>query len=71
MPAETPFREIPRWIKVLGIIVVVLILALFIFHFAKSDLRRLGAATSLQMHLALLPTGRLDLYGYMANVVLA
>ena len=57
MSGEMPIREIPRWLKVLGIIAVVLILALFVFHFATSDLRRPRATTSLQMHLALLPTG--------------
>ena len=57
MSGEMRIREIPHWIKVLGIIVVVLILALFIFHFATSDLRRSRATTSLQVHLALLPTG--------------
>ena len=56
MSGEMPIREIPRWIKVLGIIAVVLILALFIFHFATSDLRRQRAITSVQTHLAVLPT---------------
>jgi hypothetical protein len=35
MPTERPVREIPRWVKIGGIIAILLILAFFVVHIAR------------------------------------